>query len=113
MTAVDAGQATLARDPDERQVAEVARGDEGRRPVCPDCRTYVGASKSGGKPLPGREAEAFGWECRDCNLTLPSHCHGPEAPMFNDSMAGLEVEFRDGETRFVPVPARYVTEGPA
>lgn len=99
-------QVVLSRNPSVRQVARTVRGEQ--RPLCPDCEKYVGPSKSGGKPLPDVEAETFGWSCEDCNLTLPSHCHGPEAPNFNSSMAGLKVEFRDGEARYVPVPTRYV-----
>jgi hypothetical protein len=99
-------QTALSRDPETLEVARVEHGQ--RKPYCPDCGAYVGHSKSGGKPLPGRAAETFGWFCEDCSLTLPSSCHGPDAPMFNDSMLGLEVEFRDDETRWVPVPARYV-----
>lgn len=99
-------QVALSRNPVEREVARFDR--DGRKPICPDCGSYVGHSKSGGKPLPDTEAEAFGWSCGDCNLTLPSNCHGSTAPGFNSSMAGMQVEFRDGETRWVPVPARYV-----
>ena len=99
-------QVALSRNPDERQVARLAR--DGRKPMCPDCGRYVGDTKSGGKPLPETDAEAFGWSCRNCKLTFPSHCHGSSAPGFNSSMAGLKVQFRDGETRWVPVPTRYV-----
>jgi hypothetical protein len=101
-------QVALSRNPEQREVATLERGKH--KPYCPDCGTYVGASKSGGKPLPETDATAFGWECQNCNLTLPSTCHGASAPMFNSSMAGIEVEFRDGETRWVPVPARYAEE---
>lgn len=102
-------QATLSRNPDDRQVAETE--NDGMKPLCPDCGSYVGASKGGGKPLPDREAKAFGWSCEECNLTLPTNCHGPSAPSFNDRIAGLQVEFRDGHTRYVPVPSRYVDVG--
>lgn len=93
-------------NPEKLQVAEVARN--GRYAVCPDCKNRVGASKSGGKPLPGTEVTCFGWSCSDCNLTLPTNCHGPTAPGFNDSMAGAKIKFRDGSERWVPVPIRYV-----
>jgi len=103
-------QTNLGRDPTTREVASHDH-DEDNRPLCPDCGQYVGPSKGGGKPLPGHEATAFGWECADCELTLPSNCHGEAAPMFNDHMAGLEVLFRDGTPRWVPVPARFVEGG--
>lgn len=102
----DTDQTALARDPDRRQVAELDH--DGHTPLCPDCGADVAASKSGGKTLPGIVPECFGWECRRCDLTFPSKCHGPEAPCLNESMAGIEVRFRDGSTRYVPVPARYV-----
>jgi hypothetical protein len=103
-------QATLDRNPDRREVAETAR--DGRHAVCPDCGQRVGRSKSGGKPLPDTDAECFGWSCEDCNLTLPSNCHGPSAPHYNDRMRGLAVEFRGATERFVPVPKRYVEAEP-
>ena len=99
-------QVALSRDPDRRQVAEIDR--DGHTPICPDCGADVAASKSGGKPLPGIVPECFGWSCKCCNLTFPSNCHGPEAPGFNSRMVGIEVQFRDGSTRYVPVPTRYV-----
>jgi len=99
-------QVALSRDPDQRQLAEVDR--DGRTPICPDCGADVAASKSGGKPLPGIVPECFGWECKRCNLTPPSMCHGPEARGFIDTMSGIEVRFRDGSSRYVPVPSRYV-----
>lgn len=99
-------QASLSRNPDVREVARLVR--DKRKPMCPDCGSYVGHTKSGGKPLPHTNVKTFGWECRNCNLTFPSNCHGRDAPGFNDSMAGFKVEFRDGETRWVPVPERYV-----
>jgi len=102
-------QTDLGRDPTTREVARPDHGER-NRPLCPDCGQYVGASKGGGKPLPGTDAEAFGWECPDCALTLPSNCHGREAPMFNDRMAGLKVVFRDGTPRWVPVPERFVDD---
>jgi|GEM_PF-4749274 len=102
-------QTDLGRDPTTREVARPDQ-DEDNRPVCPDCGQYVGASKGGGKPLPNTEATAFGWECPDCELTLPSNCSGRAAPMFNDHMAGLEVLFRDGTPRWVPVPERFVDD---
>lgn len=102
-------QTDLGRDPTTREVARCDTDDD-KRPVCPDCGQYVGASMGGGKPLPDHDATAFGWECSDCELTLPSNCHGPAAPMFNDHMAGLEVLFRDGLPRWVPVPARFVED---
>ena len=99
-------QAALSRTPDVREVAQLERDEY--KPTCPDCGSYVGHSKGGGKSLPGILPECFGWECRDCNLTFPSNCDGRDAPGFNNSMAGLKVEFRDGQTRWVPVPDRYV-----
>ena len=102
-------QTALSRDPNRRQVAEPHR--DGRRATCPDCGSYVGPTKSGGKPLPNTDATCFGWSCEPCSLTLPSNCHGPAAPSFIDTMAGLEVEFRAGHSRYVPVPKRFVEEG--
>jgi|GEM_PF-1863780 len=102
-------QTDLGRDPTTREVARPDH-DERNRPLCPDCGQYVGASKGGGKPLPDHEATAFGWECADCELTLPSNCSGRAAPMFNDHMAGLKVLFRDGTPRWVPVPERFVDD---
>ena len=99
-------QVALSRNPDEWEVAQLAR--DGRKAMCPDCRSHVGHTKSGGKPLPDTEVGAFGWSCPDCKLTFPSNCDGPTAPGFNSSMAGLQVDFRDGKTRWVPIPARYV-----
>lgn len=98
-------QAGLQYDPEQLQVAEPQRN--GRYAVCPDCKSRVGRSKSGGKPLPGTDVTCFGWSCTDCNLTLPSNCLGPTAPGFNDRMLGFRVEFRDGTERWVPVPRRF------
>lgn len=101
-------QTALTRDASQRQVAQLGR--DGRTPVCPDCGQDVAASKSGGKPLPDHEVTCFGWQCEDCDLTLPSNCGGPEAPGFVDRMVGLRVEFRDGVERWVPVPRRQVED---
>ena len=83
-------QVALSRDPSVRQVARTVRGEQ--KPICPDCGQYVGHTKSGGKPLPDTDAETFGWSCEDCNLTLPSHCHGPDAPTFIDILPALKGE---------------------
>jgi hypothetical protein len=105
----DTEQVGLSRNPTKRQVAEPDH--DGRTPICPDCGDDIAASKGGGKPLAGLVPECFGWSCEKCNLTLPSNCHGPDAPGFNDKMAGLEVKFRDGSARYVPIPVRYVDTG--
>ena len=101
----EGAQTQLTRDPSDRQLAELGR--DGRKAACPDCGQHVGHTKSGGKTLPEHEFGCFGWECPDCNLTFPSNCDGPDAPGFNSSMIGLKLDFRDGESRYVPVSARH------
>ena len=72
---------------------------------CPGCGTDISATK-GGQPLPdGCNADrTFGWQCESCNNVVPCRAFGPEARTFNDRYRGLEVEFRDGHERFIPVP---------
>lgn len=91
-------------DTTTRQIAEPARDE--LDVICPDCGSSVEQTKGSGKPLPMEDVVTFGWECSDCDLTFPSHCRGPNAPHFTDAMVGIEIEFRDGHSRFVPVPAR-------
>jgi predicted RNA-binding Zn-ribbon protein involved in translation (DUF1610 family) len=101
-------QVSLEYDSSTLEVAEPDR--DGRHVVCPDCGRRVGASKSGGKELPDTEARAFGWSCNNCNLTLPSNCLTSKARSFNDQMTGLETEFRDGSSQYVPVSKHSAPE---
>jgi len=101
----EVAQTQLTRDPSDRQLAELAR--DGRKAACPDCGQHVGHTKSGGKPIPKQDFGCFGWECPDCNLTLPSNCDAADAPGFNSSMVGVQVQFRDGSKKYVPVSSRH------
>lgn len=91
-----------------REVVAYERDPEGglKSPVrCPDCGQDVTASK-GTHPLPDDCAadRAFGWACETCENTMPTDVVHPDAPTFNDRFTGLEVEFRDGTERLIPVP---------
>lgn len=74
---------------------------------CPDCRTNVSASK-GTHSCEG--LRVYGWKCASCNNVFPAHCHGPTAPSFNDRMVGVEADFRDGSSRYVPTIKSSVSE---
>jgi len=71
---------------------------------CPDCRSDVSNTR-------GATAHANlhidGWYCKFCNNLLPANCDA-SASAYVDGWTGLVVEFRDGGTRHVPVPERYV-----
>jgi hypothetical protein len=90
----------------ELQVVTYEEAD--RRVVCRDCGTDVTASK-GGHPLPS-DLRVHGWACSACQNTFPANCHGPDAPSYNDRITGVKVEFRDGETRYVPAIASSVAD---
>jgi hypothetical protein len=74
---------------------------------CPDCFEAISATK-GGQPLPdGLDTDAertFGWRCADCHNVIPCRAFNPAADTFNDNYRGVEVEFRGGHRRFIPVP---------
>lgn len=94
----------------EPQVVETAR--EGRRLVCPDCGQRIGASR-GGQQLPNG-TRIHGWACDDCKNVFPATTGGPEAKTWNDRICGIEVEFRDGVTRWVAALAHKLErEDPA
>jgi len=64
----------------------------------------------GGQPLPDDldYDRTFGWRCCDCHNVIPCRAFNPEADTFNDKYRGVEVEFRDGSSRFIPVPTKEV-----
>jgi DNA-directed RNA polymerase subunit RPC12/RpoP len=72
---------------------------------CPDCGQDVSATK-GGQPLPDEfdQSRTFGWRCTDCHNVIPSRAFSERASSFNDRMRGVEIQFRDGHERFIPVP---------
>ena len=94
----------------ERQLVEPADRKHGDRKIrCPDCGQSLGRTH-GGHPLPDdlRYERTFGWRCSDCHNVLPCRAFNPEADTFNDKYRGAMVEFRDGSTRYIPVPTAEV-----
>lgn len=103
MVVTDGGQTQLERDPETLTLVEPDHTEDGV--YCPDCDYEISGTK-GSQPLPDElPADSFhGWFCTRCWSGFPSTAHGPDAPTFNDQMAAIEAEFRDGSERYVPVP---------
>lgn len=92
----DIEQLSLTARLDKKQVVPTARSD--RHLVCPDCGNRIGGSRGGHELPDGRRVH--GWACNDCHNVFPAVCDAV-ASTWNDRIAGIEVEFRDGETQFV------------
>lgn len=97
-----------------REIVEYERGGDGlgRGVYCPGCGQEVTATK-GSHPAPD-DCEAdkiWGWQCRDCENTLPSNTQSAEARGFNDRIVGIKAKPRGGEERWIPVPASSMERG--
>lgn len=111
--ATDGGQVELTRNPTVRELVEPVFDDD-RHPTCPDCGQRVSPSKGGHDLLDDAPAgTTHGWTCDDCNNVLPCNCQGRNAPAYNERFAGIEATFREGHSRYIPVPARQVDDDTA
>jgi hypothetical protein len=92
-----------------REIVEYERGEDNRGVYCPDCGQEVTATK-GSHPAPEdfEAGKIWGWQCRDCQNTLPSNTQSAEARGFNDRIVGIKTSPRGGEERWVPVPVSSV-----
>jgi len=79
---------------------------ETHRIACPVCKSDVSRSK-GGQRI--GELPTHGWECSTCDIVLPCRSDS-EATTFTNGWTGIEVRFRDGEERYVPVPEYYAED---
>lgn len=99
----DTGQTSLSRSP-ERQLVEAERDESDgiQSPIrCPDCLRDITQSKGGHRTPDDRRTH--GWCCQQCNNVAPCHAHSLDAPSWNENIEGVEAEFRDGTSRFIPV----------
>lgn len=96
-------QTSLSRSP-ALELVEADRdrdADIGMPLRCPDCGQDISASK-GAQPTPSGRT-THGWRCAACNNVAPCHAHRPDAPTWNDRIEAVEVTFRDGSARLIPV----------
>jgi len=101
-------QATLFQGDDALQFATYIRiwEDGYAKVACPDCEEIIGESKRGHR---ARDDTVLGWKCGACNNVLP--CTTDEdATAYVNGWTGKKFQFRDGETRFVPVREQSSTE---
>ena len=92
-------------------------------PVCAECGHPVAKSKGShriAKPelvdddlaAALEELITHGWRCdrHSYEVVMPAHAHGPDADGMIDGWVGVELEFADGHTRYVPTPEREVND---
>lgn len=98
-------QTTLSRASGLDVVRPVSTDDA--KICCPDCRSDVAYTK-GGQRI--GDLLTHGWECSACRNVIPCRSDA-DASTFVDGWTGVEVTFRDGEDRYVPVPERTLDGG--
>ena len=104
-------------------VRQQARNPDGSV-ICPECGHDITDSK-GTHPVISpdfvdedlcREYEGellvFGWRCtrHQYDVLAPSHCAGSDASNLADGWLGVRLTFADEQRRWVPTPARELSE---